>query len=144
MMEKINVWELNPNISVGVFKFQESINPLISEFNLLKLDEKQGEWDGYEIPNHETRVYVDDNGIIECVGCFDNLYYQGKNLFGLKIDEITKIMGEEGKIGKAVLSDFQDGEFEKTPIEFEQWGLEIWFRHGVVESISAFNNLQYV
>lgn len=144
MIEKEITWDLTPNISVGVFKFQTSINPLISKLNLLKLNEKQGEWDGYEIPDCETRVYADDNGIIECVGCYDNLYYEGKNLFGLKVDEIRKIIGEEGKTGKTVLFDFKDNEFEKTPIEFEQWGLEIWFKNGIVESVSASNNLQYI
>lgn len=143
MIEKETIWNLTPHISVGVFKFQTSINPLIAKLNLLKLDEKRGEWDEYEIPGCETLVYADDNGIIEYVACYDNLYYEGKNLFGLKIDEIRKILGEEGKTGKTVLFDFKDNEFEKTPIDFEQWGLDMWFKNEVVESINAYNNLQY-
>jgi hypothetical protein len=144
MIQEEIIWEWIPNISVGVFKFQTSLTPSISELNLVKLDEKQGEWDGYEIPNWETRVYADDDGIVESVGCYDNLYYQGENLFQLTIDEIRQIMGADGDLEESILSDFQDGKFEIIPITFEEWGLTIWFVNGAVRSIIAFNSLQYL
>jgi hypothetical protein len=135
MKEEITVLEWIPMISIGTLKFGEFVEPVISKFDLHKLDKPfdGADWDSYEFPNCDKRVYAED-GKITRIGCFDDLYYKGENLFGLTLDEIRVLLGEEDEIGESILFDFEDGEFEETPIEFYQYGLQIWLRDGVVES----------
>jgi hypothetical protein len=135
MKEEMAIWEWNPLVSIGSLKFGESIEPIISEFDLYKLDKpfEEADWDSYEFPDLDKRVYTEDDHITS-IGCFDDLYYKGQNLFGLTLDEIRTLLGEEDEIGETVLLDFEDGEYEKTPVEFYKYGLQIWIRDGVVES----------
>ncbi len=135
MKEEIITWEWSPLVSIGSLKFGESIDPVISKFDLYKLDKpfEEADWDSYEFPNRDKRVYAED-GHITIIGCFDDLYYEGKDLFGLTLDEIRSLLGEEDEIGETVLFDFEDGEYDKTPVEFYKYGLQIWLRDGMVES----------
>jgi hypothetical protein len=130
-------WHWVPCVSVGPIIFGEPVAPVIGKFDLQKLekDYEDADWDTYEFPDCETRIYVDENGGIKEIGCFDNLYYQGQNLFGLTLDEIRVLLGPEDEIGKIVLFDFPGNEFEKFPVEFENFSAQFWFREGVVESV---------
>jgi hypothetical protein len=134
-MTKITEWEWKPLISVGILRFGKSIETIISEFNLHKLDKpfEEFELDSYDFPDH-NKIVCAEGGYITIIGCFDELYYKGENLFGLTLDEIRSRLGEEDEIGKPVLFDFEDGEYEKISVEFYKYGLQIWIRDGVVES----------
>jgi hypothetical protein len=136
-MEGKNIyWDWNPLISVGPFKFGESAKPLIQEYGLRELEKpfEEADWNSYEFPDCETRVYTNKELKIDSIGCFDNIYYKGQNLFGLNLDQIRNLLGEEDEIGETVLFDFEDNEYEKFPVEFEKLSLQIWFKDDMVES----------
>jgi hypothetical protein len=135
LKEELITWEWIPLVSIGSLKFGEPIEPVISKFDLRKLDKpfEEADWNSYEFLGCDKRVYAED-GNITSFGCFDNLYYKGRDLLGLTLNEIRVLFGEEDKIGETVLFDFEDGEFEETPVEFYEYGLQIWLRDGVVES----------
>jgi hypothetical protein len=135
MPKEVNAWEWKPLISIGKIIFGDPIDPIITEYNLSELPKPFDEayWDSYEFPDCNKRIYSEDK-IVTTVGCFDNLYYGENNLFGLTLDEIRNIFGEEEKVGGTVTFDFEDDEFEEIPIEYYSLGLQLWFRDGVVES----------
>jgi hypothetical protein len=135
MKEEITIWEWIPLVSIGPLKFGEPIEPVISKFDLRKLNKpfEEADWDSYEFPDFDKRVYTKD-GNITSLGCFDNLFYKGEDLFGLTLDEVRVLLGEEDEIGETVFFDFEDDEYEKTPIEFYKYSVQIWLRDGVVES----------
>jgi hypothetical protein len=87
-------------------------------------------WETYEVPGNKTKIYVNKNSIIEDIGCFDNLYYNGKNLFTLTFNEVREILGLEDEIGESIYNYYDEEPYEKTPIEFESLGLQLWFRGG--------------
>jgi hypothetical protein len=128
-------WIWLPLVSVGSIKFGELADPVIEKFKLCKLEKpfEEADWDSYEFPDCETQIYT-ENSNITSVGCFDNIYYGDENLFGLTLDEIRKCIGQESEIGETIFFDFVGNEFEKTPIEFDDLSLQLWFRDGVVES----------
>lgn len=129
-------WNWVPLISVGPFKFGEPADPVIEKLNLQKLEKPYEEFDSdsYEVSDGSVRLYTDEDGRIDGVGCFENIYYQDEDLFGLTLDEIRLRLGKEDQIGETILFDFKDNEYEKVPVEFEKWSLQLWFREGVVES----------
>jgi hypothetical protein len=135
MEKETAIWEWNPLISLGPLKFGDPIEPVISEFSLYKLDKpfEEADWDSYEFPNCDKRIYAEEKHITS-IGCFDDLYYNGQDLFGLTIEKIKIIFGEEYKTGEVILFDFEDDEFEETPIRFYNYGLQVWIKNGVVES----------
>jgi hypothetical protein len=141
MEDKTMKWDWHPCVSVGPLTFGESISPLIEKFDLQELDTDQAASGHipYDFPNCETRIYANEDGEIENVGCFDNLYYQGQNLFGLTLDEIRALLGPEEEIGETVLFDFPGNEFEKFPVDYYELGAQFWFRDGVVESVMVFD-----
>jgi hypothetical protein len=128
-------WIWHPLFLVGSIKFGELAHPVIQKFKLRKLKRPFKEFylDSYEFPDCETRIYT-ENSNINSVGCFDNIYYGDENLFGLTLDEIRNRLGQESEIGETIFFDFKDNKFEKTPIEFDDLSLQLWFRDGVVES----------
>jgi hypothetical protein len=135
-------WDWQPLVSVGPIKFGELAEPAIQKFSLQKQEKPFESFDSdtYEFPNCETRIYVDENQKIEDVGCSDNIYYQGENLFGLTLDEIRLRFGKEDKIGETLYFEFEDGDFEEIPVEFEKLGLQLWLRDGVVVSAMVFGS----
>jgi hypothetical protein len=135
MKDKMTAFEWTPLVSVGLLKFGESLDSIIHEFDLHKLDKpfEEFELDSYEFPNDDKRVYTEDGNIVY-VACFDSLYYKGGNLVGLTLDEIRVLFGEEDKIGESTIFDFEGDEYEEIPVEFYGYGLEIWIRDEVVQS----------
>jgi hypothetical protein len=112
-------WNWKPLISVGPLKFGQPAIPLIKKYNLIALESdcESSDWDTYEFPNSQTRIYV-ENSYIDSVGCYDNLIYEGTNLLGLSLNEIRSILGNENEIGEVIEM--------QTPIEYETLGLQLW------------------
>ena len=84
------------------------------------------EWETYEIPGYESRVYVED-GRVDRIGCYDELIFKGTNIIGLSLSEFRALFGPEDEIGEEF-----DGE---VPVEFEKVGLQVWLRDDVVQCV---------
>jgi len=120
-------WSLDPLVSVGPVHFGELAHPLIKKYGLHRLEpEVSSGRETYEFNDCETRVYV-EGGRIVCVGCFDELFYQGKNIFGLSFEEMHELLGPEDDIGEDICG--------LVPVEYEKLGLQIWLRNGFVDSV---------
>jgi hypothetical protein len=124
------IWNWKPLESVGEIKFGIHINELTERYNLHLLEKiyESDEWETYEIPENLTKVYVAKDHRVEDIGCFDNLYYNGKNLLNLTLDEVREILGSEDEVGEAVYNYYDEEPYEKIPVEFESLGLQLWFR----------------
>lgn len=127
------IWDWKPLESIGGIKFGDCINELAKKYHLhpLKKMYESDEWETYEIPENLTKVYVAKDQIVEDIGCFDNLYYNGKNLFNLTLDEVREILGLEDEVGEAIYNYYDEEPYEKIPVEFESLGLQLWFRGGI-------------
>lgn len=125
MKKNIIIWNWEPLVSVGFFKFGQQASPVIKQYNLLKLepDCEAATWDTYEFPNSHTRIYV-ENSYVDSVGCYDNLFYKGINLLSLSLNEIRKILGKEDEIGESIEM--------QTPIEYEDKSLQLWLQNGII------------
>jgi hypothetical protein len=138
MMQHKNIyWDWNPLVSVGPFKFGESAILFIQEYNLQELEKpfQEADWNSYEFTDCETRIYTNEDSEIERIGCFDNIYYEGQNLFGLTLEGVQNIFGKADKIGEIIEYDIEDDKFEAFPMEFERFGAQIWFENSIVDSV---------
>jgi hypothetical protein len=135
------IWE--PFISIGSIKFGEFIEPLIIKFGLEKLEKpfEDCSWETYRFPDCNTCLYSEDSQVTSA-GCFDNLYYKGRNLFGLTIDEIRNTLGQESEIGETIKYYIKEEEVEQIPVEFDELSLQIWFGGGLVESAIVHGSLE--
>ncbi len=131
MQKKSIFWNWEPLVSIGPFRFGEPVAPVIEKYNLRKLERvsEVADWDTYEVPDGNTVIYVEDSSI-DSVACYDNLFYQGKNLLGISLEEIHEILGKEDEFGKII--------GEKTPVEYESFGLQIWFRNGITVDATCY------
>jgi hypothetical protein len=94
-------WHWVPGESVGPFHFGDNAEPCIRELRLVKLepDCSTADWETYEIPGCESRLYVDD-GIITDVLCCDSLIYRDSDLLSLTLDELRILLGREDELQK--------------------------------------------
>jgi len=124
-MPKEIIWNWKPLESVGLITFGEYAPPIVAKYNLDKLyaNCKSGDWDAYQFPNTETYVCVENFHIIS-VGCYDNIFYQDKNLIGLSLDEIRAILGKEDEISEIVGT--------QIPIEYENLSLILWLKDKII------------
>ncbi|NJK65039.1 MAG: hypothetical protein HC921_22095 [Synechococcaceae cyanobacterium SM2_3_1] len=125
MNHAILIWDWEPLVSVASIQFGAPASPVITKYNLQKLEPacESADWDSYEFPDTDTRIYV-ENGCIERFSCYDNLFYKGQNLLGLSLDDIRQILGPEEKIDTMVGA--------SIPIEYESLGLTLWMEDDVI------------
>lgn len=119
------LWNWKPLISVGPIKFGQLADSIIQQYDLVKLEPpcKSADWETFEFPNCETRIYVYDSEI-ESVGCYDNLFYKGIDLLGLSLEEIIPILGKQYEIGEII--DMQ------APVDYENLGLQLWMENKIM------------
>lgn len=81
-----------------------------------------------DIPHEcETRIYTEGDRITG-VGAFDELFYKGKNLFGMTLVRLRSHLGPPTEIGEAI--------GERIPVEYEQLGIQVWLgTDGLVDSV---------
>ena len=95
------VWSWVPGKSVGPFSLRERADTIIRDFVLVRFsaDDPTDDWDTYEVPGYESRVFV-ENGVIASVLCCDSLLYDGSDLIGLTLVEATSVLGKEDEVKK--------------------------------------------
>ncbi len=113
-------WILKPLVGVGPFRFGIHIQRYKKKYGLFLFEEgSEIEWDTYKIDGYESQIYFENNKVIS-VGCFDSLFYKGRNLFGLTIDEIRAFLGKEDSMDK----EEYDG---RVPVEYEELDIQVWY-----------------
>lgn len=125
-----------PFESVGDFKINSKIDDYFNshEFEVFP---KDGEYDSekFNIDNPSISLFVED-GVIESICCDEECLYKGRNLIGMSIEELISHTGEKyyGEIDEA---DFEEDNIPQYIYEFEDIGLQVWTKNGIVVTVIA-------
>lgn len=133
------VWEWVPNSSFGPIKLGDGINSYVQKLHLLNdvAEDDFTNWIGYKLPNVDIYIYV-ENGIIVSITSYEEFVYKGKNVIGMKGNQLGEILGcEPSELGRSVL--FDDGDIQ-TPFEYFNLGLQLWVSNGIVVSASILHD----
>lgn len=134
------VWEWVPNSSLGPIKLGDKISFYIKNL-CLSNDDSEGDdtnWIGYKLPDVDTYIYV-ENEIIVSITSYEEFYYKGKNIIGMKANKLSETLDcEPSELGDSVL--FDDGDIQ-TPFEYFHLGLQLWVSNEIVVSASIMNGL---
>ena len=134
---------LFPGVGVGPFRYGDKLETLLECFNLEKCERdcSTATWQTWEVCDQEIRLYFNETdkeervGLVQ-IGCFDHLYYKGKNLFGLDLSALSALLGEEDEID----SEDYGG---RRPIEFYDLGIQVWLnKKGLCDSVMCSEIIQ--
>lgn len=116
-------WEWVPVKSFGPFIIGAPISQYMGKYGLKKLDFESG--NQYELLQPEIAISV-ENGKIESFNCFEECYYKGVNLIGLKFQEVPNLLQEEPfDIDELYIEILNEDQKVYT---YEKCGLQIWVR----------------
>jgi hypothetical protein len=91
------IWNWKPKYSVGPVKLGEPFGAKFQEFELIRTPD-------YDAPDQESFKFPDEtvlsieNSIVESICCKLNFYYLDKNLIGLSLENLRKVLGSENNI----------------------------------------------
>lgn len=128
-------FEWVPTVRVGPVHFGDDIADHIKNMPIQAcmdpFDENEFLCYGYG-EEEEPSYFLDDDGRVEDIVCFDGLIFQDTNLIGLPIDRVIELLGSDpDEYGEEV----KHGEGEiRTPVEFDNLGLQLWLRDGIAVS----------
>ena len=88
----------------------------------------------FAVGDEEARLAIED-GRVTSIECFTSLLFEGNELIGAKITEVSKWL--PGSLMLAV--DYKDG---SQRWEADELGLMIWTEDGFVESVAIFESLE--
>lgn len=131
------VWIWTPLISIGPFYFGETIFKYKDLYQLeLVPDEfviKGDNWDTYELNGYDdARIHCENNKIIS-IACYKEFYYNGVNLIGKKLTEVSKLL----KLSPDEYGDIiYINESPEIPVEFDSVNLQLWCKNEIV--VTAF------
>ncbi len=130
-------WIWKPNLSVGLIRLGDNIS-YYDSFNLIKGERDSTDWISYKLPDLET--YIDaENDIIVSISSFEEFYYKGINLIGIKVEDLENIFScKPDEIDEPVL--YEDGDIQ-TSYTYNSLGLTIWINdNNKVVSASCIKN----
>lgn len=117
---------LIPFESVGEFYINDSIENYLDSYSFTVEDFSNENTPSlnYRIDNPEITLFI-DKGIIDYIGCYEELLYKGRNLIGMTISEFMNHTNENyyGEIDEL---DFEDDNIPQFVYEFENIGLQVW------------------
>lgn len=117
---------LIPFERVGEFYLDDSIENYIDLYPFVVEDFRNEDTPSlnYRIAQPEITLFI-NNGIIEYIGCYEELLYKGKNLIGITINEFINTTNEN-YFGDIDELDFEDDNIPQFVYEFENLGLQVW------------------
>lgn len=80
----------------------------------------------YSLSTPKMALFVENN-LIEEIACYEELFYKGENLIGMRIEEFVLHTGESF-IGEVDCLDFEDDNIPQYVYEFEAIGLQVWIK----------------
>lgn len=86
--------EWTPRTSLGPIRFGAPVETYVFSLGLaFKEHDPSTGWDAYVLPGAETFVYA-ENGRVVGVGCYDECWYNGRNLIGMPLGEAVQLIGQ--------------------------------------------------
>ena len=130
------IWNWRPNIGVGCFKFNASIKKYKDKYGIIyNEDVNSGDditgLETYNLPDDEIAIEVNrDTGRIHSISSEQNFVYNGKNIIGMTLDDLSEMLGV---IPDTVDSPLYFGENDvRTPVTFYDLGLDVYLRDGII------------
>lgn len=137
---------LIPFKQVGDFVLGEDIVKYVGrfEFSINDMsDEQVVPTVNYTLSDPEITLFVEMDGIIDFIGCYEELLYKGVNLIGLSLqqfsDYVEDVYSEEDRL-------YVDEGEPQYVYEFNQVGLQVWTKGelGVIDSIMVYRTEHYI
>jgi len=126
-----------PKKSVGQIKFGSPVDSYVQDGLISRAEDVSDLGQYWSDADDTVLVEVDDNGNVESVLLSDKCIYEGKNLIGMTLDEVSAALNTKPD-GVAEPSTLDDGELE-TPAYFEAFGLTLGIRDDVVWTVDVDN-----
>jgi hypothetical protein len=122
-----------PKKSVGQIKLGSPVQPYAQE-GLISQAKDVADFGQYWSDADETMlVEVDDQGNVESILLNRKCIYQGKNVIGMTLDEVSALLkAPPDEVAESFALD--DGSVE-TPAYFEAFGLTLGLQAGVVRTV---------
>jgi hypothetical protein len=139
---------LVPFKKVGKFVLGESIDLYKDRYNLV-LEDDGFEDDStglitYNLESPDTSPCVDkENKTIRFIMCNEELFFKGRNLIGLTIEEFMSHT-RENYIGEVDIIDFEEDEIPQNVYEFENLGLQVWEKGEKGKIITIIVNQRFI
>lgn len=127
-----------PFVSVGDIYFGELINKYIDSLNLVYEPDDSGI--GIETYVHSgLGISLNISALskrIEFIICKHNLFYLAKNIIGMNIVEFITYTNEK-YYGDIDIADFEEDGVPQYIYEFDDIGLQIWVKNGIIVTAIA-------
>jgi hypothetical protein len=139
---------LVPFKKVGKFALGKSIDLYTERCNLvLEEDDFEKDTTGlitYNLDKPNTSPCVDEKDrTIRFIICTEELYYKGKNLIGLTIDEFISVTGENYVVEIDTLN-FEEDDIPQNVYEFENIGLQVWEKGDKGKIVTIIVNQRFI
>jgi len=137
---------LIPFKQVGNFVLGEEIENFFNNFQFEINDFSQDEIApsiNYILNNPQITLYV-LNGKIEFIGCYEELLYNGFNLIGITIEQLSSILNTIYKEVDVV--NYEADDIPQYIYEYEDVGLQVWVKGigGKIVSIMVNSKEHYI
>lgn len=129
-----------PFIKVGEFELDTSIDRYLESYQFQKTDKDESGYESYILDQPSLSLFCEEDTIVS-ISCDDELLYKGRNLIGISIDEFISIVGmsNDGEIDEL---NFEDDGIPQLVYEFDEIGLQVWTKKGIIITIIASNYIE--
>lgn len=117
---------LIPNISLGIFKFNDAIKNYVDTYNFEISAKDESGYEGYSFHDPETSIFV-EGGIIVSVASYKECIYRERNMIGMSLRELLKLIKIQFN-GEVDIIDFEEDNVPQYVYDFETLGLQIWIK----------------
>jgi len=121
---------------VGDFVFGTKIDEYLDRysFDFLPKDDSMG-YDSYSIDNPQISLFI-ENGTIDSISCSEEFLFKGRNIIGMNIEEFMAFADifPQGDIDEL---EFEEDDIPQNVYEFEEIGLQVWAKKGIIVTIIA-------
>lgn len=127
-------FDIIPKERVGPFLFGSKIKEY-SILPIIRVDEEYDEetgWISYKLKDRDIRIYVENEKII-AVAIYDECFFQGKNLIGIDINKLNKIINVEPNNYDKMELDTGS----KEVFDYDTLGIQVYVVEGMIDSITC-------
>ncbi len=124
------------NKSVGPYILGSPISNYLFddiEFEFLKANGSD-DWDCYRNKNDKFDIYIEE-GLIISISCEKTCFYEGVNIIGIMIMELTKLIGEFPNLNITDAFEMHSDNTVQIVYEFDKWGIQVWTKKGKIVNI---------
>ena len=132
---------LLPFDRVGDFELNAPIARYSSKFEFeFSNDEYNTGWVAYQLSSLGITLYVDKLlEIIVSLSCWKECIYKGRNIIGMSVDEFI-LHTDTDHLEEPDSLDFENDNIPQLVYEFEDLGLQVWTKNGIIVTVIVSND----